>query len=413
MPQQFWFLQRKISLQSIIPALSGCAILCASGLTWLRDPLGESYSAWKLPVDIGWQFHSGYFNYGLLCLICAIYSFLIAYTNWKPTTLIKSEYFSHKHITAGLLCLVPFSLFLLQYLCVDTQEVALLASHQTQALLVQHQFGYGVAAQLIPIKPFTLDISTFLGRLTLLIDEMSFGPILLCLNAWVLIDYRRFAKALPPSRPHSANKRLHLPWIVLISLLALFIFGRAPIGMMCEYQAKNSLSSGNYAEALKWLDSAAFLNPYLNDVAYYHIERGQALYFLSPNQLNDDSRAYLAFNYNQQNDYLDAYQQLLAVWQANKTTPWVIDEISTNLESLVEYTKPLNGPVLRRSGIDASTLSWLQLLTRVDGKNVYGQYMIGRIQYDLHNYSDCIAQMARVTSLSMSVPIQSSAYTYI
>ena len=80
-------LQRSTALpsqQSIIPAVAGCVMIGASLLPWLTDPLQGNYSAWKLPIDIGWQFHVAIVNYGLLCLCCALYAFCVSYAHWKP-----------------------------------------------------------------------------------------------------------------------------------------------------------------------------------------------------------------------------------------------------------------------------------------------------------------------------------------
>ncbi len=81
-------LQARLSFKKvIIPTVAGCIMIGASLLPWLNGPLGESYSAWQLPIDIGWQFRIAIINYGLLCLCCAIYAFVVAYAHWKPFTL--------------------------------------------------------------------------------------------------------------------------------------------------------------------------------------------------------------------------------------------------------------------------------------------------------------------------------------
>ncbi|MFL5662867.1 MAG: hypothetical protein ACJ8BW_16190, partial [Ktedonobacteraceae bacterium] len=48
----------------IIPALTGCLMLVASMLPWLKDAVTGDFSAWQLPVDLGWQLQSSYFTYG-------------------------------------------------------------------------------------------------------------------------------------------------------------------------------------------------------------------------------------------------------------------------------------------------------------------------------------------------------------
>jgi hypothetical protein len=115
--RKLWILQTRMMQlgQSSIPVLAGFAMLCASLLPWLTDPLGEVYSAWKLPIDLGWQFHIAAINYGLLCLCCAVYAFFIAYANWRP---FKSHvYLVQRPTLAGVLCIIPVVVFLVQYLC--------------------------------------------------------------------------------------------------------------------------------------------------------------------------------------------------------------------------------------------------------------------------------------------------------
>src|SRR5437660_10493835 len=69
--------------QYVVPMAAGSLMFCASLLPWLNDPLNKTKLAWNLPIDIGWQFHIGIFNYGLLCLTCAACAFAAAFVNWK------------------------------------------------------------------------------------------------------------------------------------------------------------------------------------------------------------------------------------------------------------------------------------------------------------------------------------------
>lgn len=422
--RQHWFFKgnwqshARLSFNNvIIPGVAGCIMVCASVLPWLNDPLGEAYTAWELPIDIGWQFRIGIFSYGLLCLCCAGYAFLVAYANWNPFK--GSDYFVNGHGIVGVLCIIPVALFFLQYLYIDVQGINQLAQHEIQLLLVQQhfgyivprRFGYNVNIRRISIDPSalpTLDVSTFQGRFYLIMNQVSVGLLLPCLSAWMLIDYKRLLRQVASKKQHK------LIWFAsILTLVLLVVLGRAPAGMVCEYQANTLLAAGNYEQALGWLDSALVLNPALDQVAYYHIERGQALYFLRSDKQSDDSRAYLAFTYRRQGDLLDAYQQLLAIWQSHHTTPsWVVDEMNNTLEALAEYNQPLKlQPVVAKK--DDTALVWLQLLVQVDPANVYSRYTIGRIQYERHDYTGCMAQMARVIQLSPNADVQSSAYTYI
>lgn len=407
-------------IQSSMPALAACVMLVASLLPWLTDPLEENYPAWRLPIAMGWQFPAALgviFNYGLLCLCCAIYIWF-RLVRRGSSCLVEAREADGRGggarvlNTAALLCLAPFALFLLQYLCLDIQGINRLAQHQVQALLISRHFGYNAAPLRIPVNPFMIDSSTIQGRLMLIVQQASPGLLLPCLSACLLLYCKRYARVQPRrAAPSKEGKRR---WLFAVgAAFLLVLLGRAPASMFCEHQARDLLSAGSYQAALGWLDAALFLNPSLNQVSYYHIERGQAVYFLHAGEQSDDSRAYLAFAYRKQEDNLSAYQELLAVWQAHPSTPWVVDELSTTLEKLAEFAHPLNGPPVLRPINDDSALPWLQLLVQVDPSSTYARYVIGRIQYDLHNYSMCMAQMTRVIQLSSNTDIQSSAYTYL
>lgn len=407
---QLWFLQRNgCLLRCALPTFAGCSLLWSSVLPWLKDPLGSVSTAWELPIDIGWQGSAGVLNYGLLCLCCALYAFLVAWANWRPSK--KMLYFAQHYTLVAVLCLVPVCLFLLQYLCIDLQAMALLARHKTQMILIQRHLGYGVAAPLIPLDPFTLNGATLWGRLQLLLDQVSFGLLPPCVGAWMVMDYRRSHRAtLPPAIHRGHHKRTCIAGGLLLLIILL---GRAPAALGCEAAARTLLSSGDYAAALNWLDAARFLNPALDQMAYYHIERGQALYLLFPGQLAADERLYLAASYREQDDYLDAYQQDLALWQANSAATWAVDDMSATLERLAEAAQPLQEMPDQSPTNDTAALPWLQLLAKVDPANIYSSYLTGRIQYNLYDYTACIQQMELVIRLSPDADVQSSAYTYM
>jgi hypothetical protein len=211
-------------------------------------------------------------------------------------------------------------------------------------------------------------------------------------------------------RKHSSWRR----WLIWAGgVLFVLALSRAPLAMLCEHEASSLLAEGSYSSALNWLNVAALLNPSLEQVAHYHIERGQALYFQYNDESSADSRAYLAFTYRQQNNDLSAYQQLYAAWRAYPGTPWIKDELSITLAKLAEFIHPLYGSPLLRPINDDSVLPWLELLVEVDPTSVYGHYVVGRIQYDLHNYAASIAQMNIVAGLSSNSDIRSSAITYL
>jgi Tetratricopeptide repeat len=409
--------KRVRGLRNTRPALAGSIMFCAGLVTWLNDPLGKTYAAWNLPVDIGWQFRIGIFNYGLLCLLCACLCFAISFANWEP--LKGSSLLARRTGLAGYLCLLPLALFLLQYLGADLVGMNQLAQHSKQLLFMKRHFGYTIAKPLIPLDPLSIDISTIYMRFQLLVDQISIGPLLCLVSACVLFTVPRRSR-LVVTKKRRGSARIG-GWL-LFMLALVVVCGRAPASFVFEQQARALLAQGEYAQALQWLDRAATFNPALHSMTYYHIERGEALYFLRPDQQSDESQLYLAATYLQQRAIANAYRQLYPLWQSHQSTIWISDEMSSLLERLAETARPL---ITMTRGLNVQpltlvmkekrnevALSWLEALSNVDPANVYTHYMLGRINFDLQNYAACIQQMSRVIELSSSPAIQSSAYTY-
>ena len=407
----------------IMPGIAGSIMLIASLTPWLLYPTGERFLAWQLPVDIGWQLHSIIFNYGLLCSGCACYIFFIMYMAGK--TLRHSEMNVEtlsgasatirplaKHIsTAALLCLLPSLLFLLQYLFIDMQTIATLTRGELQLLLVKTHLGYGVADQLFPIQSLAFHPLNFSERFGLLLDHSNIGLFLPLVSIVILLSERILQPSNRILADHSKGGSITL--VVVSGLLAILVLGRGPTAFLCTYQAEHSLSAGNYYAALQWLDAAHLLNPSLDQLAAYHIERGQAQYFLHPQQLDLESQAYLAAYYRQQNDLLSSYQELMEARLQYPHTQWLTDEISLSIERLAELSTPLKGQQTELLDNDTSALSWLYQLVQIDPTNIYAHYTIGRILYDIHDYSDSEVQMRSVLALNVLNDVQSSAYTYM
>ncbi len=393
---------------SIRPALSGCLCVAASFLTWLRDPLGTSYSAWQLPLDLGWQFHVTEINYGLLCLACAGVSFAVAVRGWKAE---REQRAARRYFIESVVCFIPVGLFVLQFLVTDLHTIDLFAQHKNQLSLLSNHFGYSQQPEMFPMKAFSIDISDVGIRYQLFIDQLQVGAPVMLLAALLACKTSRHLPA-PGPRPVYA---LLTAGVVLLLLL---VVGRAAAGMVSESQASDAISRGEYAAALQWLDRAAFFHPSLEQAAFYHIERGHALFLLNPNQQSDDNRAYIASLLMQQRNFQDAYQQLSLVLLDSQHAPWAVEEMSETLEYLVESSGPAKvqytvqnlKSTIRK---DSMALPWVYLLIQVDPGNVYGQYMLGRIDYELQNYAASKTQLMAVLRLAPDAYLQSSAYTYI
>ncbi len=358
----------------IIPALAGCFMLVASMLPWLKDAATGDFSAWQLPVDLGWQVHISFFTYGLLCLYSSLLAFGIAFAHWRPA--YRRWFPVRAHMLVGWFCLVPVLLFIWQYLFADMHTAELLAQHQTQVLLMEQH-----------------------------------GLLLSCASGCLLLVYQRLGGA--PGGAATAKEPGSRILVITVLLACLIVIGRAPMATICNYEAKLSLAAGNYTDALRWLDSALALNPEFDQLPTYHEERGQALYFLNPDEQTDNTRAYLAMVYRGQLDNVDAYSELLAGWQQSGTSRWMLDEMSKTLEMQAEYVQASSALPVKLATGNIPVLPWVETLLQLDDSNLYAQYLEGRMQYDLHNYSACTTYMVNVLLLSQNPAIRSSAYTYM
>jgi tetratricopeptide (TPR) repeat protein len=399
----------------VMPTLAGSILGVASLLPWLRDPLGQQFSAWQLSIDTGWHLCSGIFTYGLLCCCEALFIFWIALQAWQSLRAeqrapVESRIQIYCVITGLLSLLLPI-LFIVQYLYTDMGSIVQLTNHEIQAQLIKEKLGYSSAPQFLPIETISFDPITQRGRMTLLLDQIGSGSFLPLLASFLLlISYQHFPQLVQEG---FTRKRRAIMWRGGFILIVLLLLGPAPGAIVCNYQAQRLLAQGDYTKALNWLDRAQKLNPSFDQLSSYHIERGHAWYFLHPAQPTVDSQLYLAAFYRQQHDFLSSYQELLAARQRASRTQWVLDEFIVTLARLAEVPHPLNGSPRLRINREASSLSWLYQLSRADPQNVYAHYMIGRIQYDLQDYNQCEVQMLAVLDLSQEESIASSAYTYL
>ena len=210
------------------------------------------------------------------------------------------------------------------------------------------------------------------------------------------------------------QKRRRIVATIACFTLLLIVLGRGPAALACRFYAEHLLVLGDYTNALTWLDRASMLNPSLEQLAAYHIERGQAWYYLHPTQPSIESQVYLADFYLTQEDYLSTYQKLLAARQQSVATPsWLLDELSITLTRLAEMHHPLRGSPAQMLQRDPPSIIWLNALTHIDSNNVYAHYTLGRIAYDTYNFTTCEKQMLAVITLSSDASVLSSAYTYL
>jgi hypothetical protein len=417
-----WSAQRSWTPYRIIfPAMAGTVMLAASTQPWLIDPLGERFSAWTLPIDLGWQIQFGVFNYGLLSVACALYSFLLAFRAYKalqtelPAQNATSPrgFSSRNELTlAALLCLVPLGLFFLQYLFIDLTSITNLIQHQTQASLMKTHLGYGSATSLLAINPDTFDALDLYSRVAVVVNNLAPGLFLPLVSTFLLL----ISKTFWPKYTHNTVvvlRHRRIWWTLAGTLLLGIILGRGPSALFSTFQAQHLLATGDYTAALSWLDTAHTLNPSLDQLTSYHTLRGQAWYYLRPGEENEEAMLYLSSTYQAQKDYLSSYQTLLVAWYEYNKEPWLQAALSTTLTSLAEQSKPVTGAPTTLLNKDNPALPWLQQLVQFDPSNAYGHYMLSRIFYDEHNYTNSFSQMQSTLDLVQNTNFESIAYTYM
>jgi tetratricopeptide (TPR) repeat protein len=346
----FWWLRHYL-----VPIIIILVMIGSTFIPWVVDTLGGEYSAWKVQVNIDWQIQFSALNYGLLCVLYAALVLYRMLTHWRlrDDPRAQAEY---QIITrsVGWLCLLPIALLMFQYLFADVYGIDVLAQHEIQMLLIQQQFGYNVLNQVLTLVPFTtsptnygatvVSGTTLGGRFILFLDELGPGILLPLAAGVTALIYSNYsgaaARRLKPVVPLKQRIKEHRWALLLSGLFLLIVFGRAPAAMASEYQAKQLLSMGDYSSAINWLNTAVVLNPELADLASYHNERGRADYYMQPKQLTDDAHTYLASVYSSENDYTDAANELMYVWNNHRSEnlPWLKEQLSFDLEWLSEFS---------------------------------------------------------------------------
>jgi hypothetical protein len=399
-----------------LPALAGLLMVVAGFIPWLLDPLGRPMMAWQIPLELGWQIPggiwSGLINYGMLCLGCALAIWMLALRAWKTRggSLVGAGVTTRDCRMLALLCLFPIALFVTQLLYMDMGSVMRLANGAIQMMLIRSEFGYGSPPQFFPIEPSAFDPLMLDSRVALLFNQLTGGAFVPFFAVLMLLASQQL---FPHPLPGRFRRRRTTLFVIAGALIALLLLGRTPVALACTFEADHLLMGGEYTRALGWLDRAVWFNPSLDLVPGYHLMRGQAWYFLHPDQPDAESIAYRAAFYRQQNDLLAAYQELLAARQHDSQASWLLDEMRTTLTQLSDMTHPLRGVPLNRLSKEQAALTWLNALIQVDPTNVYAPYTAGRVYYDINDYYACEQQMFKVLALSQNNEIQSSAYTYL
>ncbi|MBX5458459.1 MAG: hypothetical protein IRZ31_16310 [Thermogemmatispora sp.] len=407
--------------------LLACVLMLgASGLPWLADPLRGGCSPWQTPLVPAWSLAApgtvgaaltsvgaGSFMAALVCLGCTLRPF--------------ADQDLWRYRLAGASCLLPLCLFLLHFTAVDTQQGDLLAYHKLEAQLILRHLGYNLPRDWLPVTaPFALDMGALHWRVVLLVDQLRPGAALplIGLSLWFRQPSRR--QPNPRGRPWSlvlalSWRPLCLSLLLGASLLPALI---APLwSLLAAWQTDLAIAAGEYQQALGWLETIHWLAPAVVGSAAYEEQLGQTLFGLETRSQQVEVVGFAAaHSLLQQRAYLRAYQLLFPHWlahaqqQKDLPEPWLTTALSEALEGLVEAAWPssaLSGDALERNHRLIMAQAWLRRLAQVNPDSLYAHYLLGRADYELRNYQDCLAEMRIGLTLSSDNDLRSSAYTYM
>ncbi|WP_146747193.1 tetratricopeptide repeat protein [Thermogemmatispora tikiterensis] len=407
--------------------LLACVLMLgASGLPWLADPLRGGCSPWQTPLVPAWSLTApgtvgaaltsvgaGSCMAALLCLGCTLRPF-VDRCLWR-------------YRLAGASCLVPLCLFLLHFTAVDTQQGDLLAYHKLEAQLILRHLGYNLPRDWLPVTaPFALDMAALHWRVVLLVDQLRPGAALplIGLSLWFRQPGRR--QPNPRVRPWLLGPALSWRPLCLSVLLGASLLPAliAPLwSLLATWQTDLAIAAGEYQQALGWLETTRWLVPAVVGSATYEEQLGQTLFGLEAHSQAEVVSFAAAHSLLQQRAYLRAYQLLFPYWlthtqqqKKDLPEPWLTTALSEALEGLVEAAWPsstLSGDAPERNHRLIMAQAWLRQLAQVNPDSLYAHYLLGRADYELHNYQGCLAEMGIGLRLSSDNDLRSSAYTYI
>lgn len=415
------------------PLGAAAILIVAAWQTWIGVPLMMRATAWDLPVNFGWGWQASWFSYGLVLLLVALVLLARAALAWPGLPARWARPLSPRAlIWLGLLCLGVPLMLLWQTTMADLPLMAQLAANENQSLLIQKHLAYHLQAQHIPMLPFQVDVSSIAARATLLYQLAGAGTYLVLLAALVCAYGAYAMRQTGAPAVVTAGQPAHRwrpLWWAMGGVVALVIFGRAPLGLWYEQLGQNSLTTGNYAAALQQFATAQALNPNLTALPSFHQERGAALFHLQRSNdpdiglfLSAQFRATgaLELAWRQDQSLLSQYGPTSAIVQESVTTLELLAERdSSNGLSHAQITALARYPLAAVPDV-AQVLPQLALaqtrltdLLALQPTNIYAHYLKGFILFANHDYAAASQDFLAIQPFTSDRNMQSIAMTYL
>lgn len=416
--------------QGVAPSLlMVVALVAAVRITWLDVPLIQSYSGWRIAVDLGWGAHATGVSYSLLTLVVAVCCLArIIALPWWPLT--------RRALTImGVASASVTLLFALQFLFIDYRLVDQLARQESEYLATLAYLNYHMPAQLLVMRPFLIGDATLWDRVRLLAQLINPGALLPLVGGVFCLGGARFVQPrMAEQSQHDERRAKSWAWmnmrrigqisLALAGIVALVVLGRPLLGWVYDQFGQAALSAGEYSKALDDFEHARTFMPRLADALAFHRDRGEALYLLGVRQ-NPDVGVFIASQARSGGDIMQAlraetnYTQVFPHDAAlQQTTVNTLEEISFAIAvpriAVADSETPVEQPTIAIKVASADeALTYLNELVQNDPTSVYAHYVRGRILLAQQTYALASRDFLAVIALTHDREMASSGYTYL
>lgn len=418
---------QSLARQGVAPSLLMVAALVAAvRISWLDVPLIQSYSGWRIAVDLGWGAHATGVSYSLVALVVAVCCFArIIVLPWWPLT-------RRALIVMGVASASVTLLFALQFLFIDYRLVDQLARQESEYLATLAYLNYHMPAQLLVMHPFLIGDATLWDRVRLLAQLVNPGALfplvggLICLGGARFIQPRGTDQSLDGEQREGSVSWMRAQRIslALVGIIALVIIGRPLLGWVYDQFGQAALNAGEYSKALDDFGHAQTFMPRLADALSFHRDRGEALYLLGVRQ-NPDVGVFIASQERSGGDIMKALQAETSYAQVfpydtalHQTTVNTLEEISFAIAvpriAVADSETPVEQPTIALQVASADeALTYLDELVQNDPTSVYAHYVRGRLLMTQQTYALASRDFLAVIALTHDREMASSGYTYL
>lgn len=361
-----------------LPLLSVLLITLGLALPWLAVPLQAQRSAWSIRVVLAGTSSFSLVSYGIVLAACVtLGGAALVRGRGRPSAATAA-------VGAG--ALVVSLTFLVATRTADWPLLQQLEDQTAQQTAIFGQFGYAVPGQqasMMLVVPVTGSWQLVWGALRLGWFSTAVGGVVL---------FGTGASSLARWFRRARWRAKLLPAVVM--LLLADVVGRGAFADYLAQRGAAAAAAGDYRAANSSLGAAARLNSLLTSSAAYELAVGQALLAGGstgkPLALLADATARGASG-----NIRGQVSELLTAGKRDPANPVLLGQLD-QASQLLGLTQQ-----------DPVALQELRDPTAAD------EYTLGRVLYAAADYTDALASLRRVLSMTGDANVISSAFTYI